>query len=190
MKAIMVLLGITLSFNFLAKSQMVDSINAQGWKNILLGSPLDSVSQFVIPFDQSKLKESMFATPEKDAWYVYIDTSSSCSEGSGIIFNHILIAVSENNIIKKITIYVNNRNNQLDSILNQKFGNNLIDGESSLNESRHLIWHPSKEILLYYFTTKTAYYFPVGSNAELTFSFVKDSDEYGKYIVRPGFNLK
>jgi hypothetical protein len=166
---------------------MNDSIHKQGWKDILLGSSLESIRRFVIPFDQSKLKDSMFVTPEKDAWFVYADMPHPLRDMPGITIKNVLIVVSKESIIKKIKLYISDEENQMNFFLKKRFGDTLIGGKSSLNNNQHFMWHTSKDVLLYFFTTKESYYFPEGSNSELIFSFVKDANEFGKYIVRPRF---
>ena len=125
------------------------TIHPNGWKDILLGDSIQSVESFIIPFNQSELKNLAQATPS-DAWFVYKNARYFCEQLKEVFFSHILVAIGEDRNVRQIKIYIKDSSNLLYEFLQKKIGDPSL-GTSSINNSpfnQHYIWNSGDGILL------------------------------------------
>lgn len=157
--------------------------NKYGLVSLSLGQQIDSLQMKVIPFPLSNIKDLFSVSPDENDWFV-IDSDTGYLSDSDIEIGPVFLLCSKERTIRKIKIYGKEKGDILFQTFSREFGNPLTGGNIY---NTHYVWNLLKDTTAYLFKTNNDFYPSMGYNFELTFSYVNDAENFGKYIVRPKF---
>lgn len=168
--------------------QVKKLFNKNGFGNIVLGRSIDEIKKDFVHFEQSSLKDTFHVTSIRSSWYVYSGDLEKYNEGVNFRVKYIFVCVADDNTINRIKAYIDDTSDAVYSHCETLLGKPSYTGKSCAEQVEwnvHHFWNLSdNSITLYYFRS---FMWELGPDIEVTYSYLKDANVAGKFVVRKKF---